>query len=384
MEQNGAPEVPNASTALAIVDKSASPLAIAVPRTRQERLQGLLDAFLRGRKASTLRAYAKDLDVFTAFLRAPTRETAIAHLLAQEAGEANAIALTYRNYLVDAKLGGATINRRMASLRALTKLARMLGLISWTIEIENVPHESYTDIFGPGAANIAHMIAKCLERGDAQGVRDVAIIRLLYDRGLRCGEVTGLDLEHYDPKRGISIIGKGKTQRVWYQLPDETRNAIRAWLRLRGAQSGPLFTALGDRHCGHRLTGNRIYAIVRELGEMIGVKARPHRLRHAAISAVLVETNGNVQLAQRFSRHANLNTLLRYDDARRDDALQAAKLVSATVPEQTVEDARALVAACGRGHVHEAAAIGKFCTEGECFTEKGQKLPIRKIAWRPA
>lgn len=43
-----------------------------------------------------------------------------------------------------------------------------------------------------------------------------------------------------------------------------------------------------------------------------------------------------------------------------------------------------LVAACGRGHVHEAGerAIGHFCMDGECALESGQPLPIRCIAWR--
>ncbi len=43
-----------------------------------------------------------------------------------------------------------------------------------------------------------------------------------------------------------------------------------------------------------------------------------------------------------------------------------------------------LVAACSRGHVHEAGkrAIGAFCTEGECALEAGKPLPERRIAWR--
>jgi DNA invertase Pin-like site-specific DNA recombinase len=44
------------------------------------------------------------------------------------------------------------------------------------------------------------------------------------------------------------------------------------------------------------------------------------------------------------------------------------------------------VAACGRGHVHAegSEAIGHFCTDGECGSERGKPLPVRRIAWRAA
>jgi integrase/recombinase XerC len=349
------------AAALVLVDNTAGPLAIAPRRTKEERLRGLLDAFLRGRKPSTLRAYALDLDQFTSFIGAPTREKAVAEFLALEAGEANEVALNYRSHMAEKKLGSATINRRLASLRALTKLARMLGLVAWKVEIENVPHENYTDVFGPGAENIGRLIELSLERGDPQGIRDAAIIRLLYDRGLRRGEVVGCDLEHYHPERGLALVGKGKTQRVWFTLPEATHAAVRAWIRVRGSEPGPLFTALNDRHCGHRLTGNRIYEIIRELGEVLGIRARPHGVRHAAISTALDRSKGDVRLVQRFSRHSDVRTVLRYDDARRDDALATAELVAGSVDLENDEPDVLTMRAKGVGYIR-VSTVGQ--TEG--------------------
>ena len=45
---------------------------------------------------------------------------------------------------------------------------------------------------------------------------------------------------------------------------------------------------------------------------------RPHGLRHAAITGALEATGGDVRAVQRFSRHASVETLLVYDDARQD------------------------------------------------------------------
>jgi hypothetical protein len=50
----------------------------------------------------------------------------------------------------------------------------------------------------------------------------------------------------------------------------------------------------------------------------LGGIIRPHGLRHAAITAALDETNGNVRAAREFSGHASIEVLMRYDDNRKD------------------------------------------------------------------
>jgi integrase/recombinase XerC len=76
------------------------------------------------------------------------------------------------------------------------------------------------------------------------------------------------------------------------------------------------------------LSDAAVYALVRGLGEQAGVRARPHGLRHAAITEALDRTNGDVRAVQRFSRHRKLDTLLIYDDARRDLAGDVARRVA--------------------------------------------------------
>jgi integrase/recombinase XerC len=66
------------------------------------------------------------------------------------------------------------------------------------------------------------------------------------------------------------------------------------------------------------MTGSAVYQAVRLLGEAVGVRARPHGLRHSAITEALEATNGNVRAAQAFSRHANVATVMIYDDARQN------------------------------------------------------------------
>jgi integrase/recombinase XerC len=154
-------------------------------------------------------------------------------------------------------------------------------------------------------------------------MRDRAIIRLLWDLGLRRGEVVSLDLEHLDLERGrLAVLGKGHSGREWETLHPESLAALSAWRGRRGAEPGPLFTNLDRAGKGSRLTTTSIYRMMRARRKSAGVEVRQHGIRHSAITTVLDLSGGNVRAAQRFSRHRDLATLLRYDDSREDLAGQ--------------------------------------------------------------
>src|SRR5438132_6097151 len=87
----------------------------------------LLAAFLSGRKAETIKAYRADLEDFQIFIQAPALSEAAQRLIASAPGDANAMALAYKTHLLERGLS-ATVNRRLAALRSLVKLARTLGL----------------------------------------------------------------------------------------------------------------------------------------------------------------------------------------------------------------------------------------------------------------
>src|SRR5262249_55941862 len=153
---------------------------------------------------------------------------------------------------------------------------------------------------------------------------------LLFDLALRRGEVCSLDLAHLDIERAtLEVLGKGKRARLRLSLPAPTRAALAAWVAARGTAPGPLFTNLDRARKGdRRLTGSAVYAIVRGLGPRAGLVARPHGLRHASITLALDRTGGDVRKVQKISRHADVRTLLRYDDARQDQAGDVARLVA--------------------------------------------------------
>lgn len=288
----------------------------------------LVGAFLAGRNPRTLLAYRRDLEDFRLFTGSASLDEASRLLLSQGSGPANALGLAYRVHLQERALAPATINRRLAALRSLVKLGRILGLVSWELEVEGIKGSAYRDTRGPGLDGFRKMLDLLEEAQDAKAIRDRAILRLLFGMALRRGEVVSLDLSHLDLETGrLSIMGKGRTQREALTIPAKPLEALKAWVAVRGEGEGALFTSLDRAHRGHRLDGSAVYRMVSELGQSIGIKTRPHGLRHAGITEALDRTNGNARAVQRFSRHKKLETLGLYDDNRADLGGQVAALV---------------------------------------------------------
>src|SRR5437868_321303 len=99
------------------------PIAKQFEIARPWQRPALVASFLAGRNRRTLEAYRRDLENFCRFLGVEGIDAAAQTLLAFPRGEANAVALAYRTHLVERGLQAATINRRLAALRSLVKLA---------------------------------------------------------------------------------------------------------------------------------------------------------------------------------------------------------------------------------------------------------------------
>lgn len=289
----------------------------------------LVKAFLEGKSGSTLRAYDQDLRDFAEFMGTATPNEAAKVLVGSAPGAANALALAYRADLTKRGLAPATVNRRLAALRSLVKLARILGFVTWSLEVKNLETAPIRDTRGPGRVGFEKLLEELDARLDGKAVRDRAALWLLYGLALRRGEVVGLDMADVDLEAGLlHVKGKGRSYKEALSIPAKVKEALASWIRIRGLEGGPLFTNFDRRGGGGRLTGTGLYKVVRELGLDVELEVRPHGLRHAAITRALDLTNGDIRSVQRFSRHRNIQTVVLYDDSRRDLAGSVARLVA--------------------------------------------------------
>ena len=300
----------------------------------------LIDLMLTGLQPATLRAKKADLQAFADWMRACSLAEMASALFAGGQGGANTLVLQYRQALLELERAPATINRQLSSIRSLVKMGRMLGHVPWTLEVGNVKGGvSYRDTRGPGKAGVDLMLAILELRGDALALRNGAIVHLLFDLGLRRKEVCHLDMADLAlslERTTLDILGKGKRQKQRCTVPAPAVRALQRWLRMRGTSPGPLFCRL-DRARGKsraRLTTAGLYKMISKLGDAAGLRARPHGLRHAAVTEALKVTGGDVRKAQRFARHANPHTTMIYDDDLSDVAGEVAAMVAAETEEE--------------------------------------------------
>jgi len=306
-------------------------------------VERLVSAFFGNKSPNTVLAYKRDLVDFAHFLGLTTLDEGAQRLFAvKHSGDANLMALDYAEHLRGRNLAPKTIARRLVALRSLAKLGNMLGLVPWVISTPGPKKPMpQRDVTGPALAGVDMILAAAAKRKDAKGARDVAMVRLLFDMGLRCFEVAGLDYGHVDDiAMKLSILGKGRSGRELLTIPDETYEAVVRWLSFRGNEHGALFFGLGrGTQEGRRLTPNGLRYTVARLGKLALIEKRvtPHGLRHAAVTAALDALNGDVRRVMRFSRHQSVVTVMAYDDARHDVAGEVAQTIARPAPIEEVK-----------------------------------------------
>jgi integrase/recombinase XerC len=156
---------------------------------------------------------------------------------------------------------------------------------------------------------------------DPVGLRDVAVLELLYASGIRVGELTALDVDDLDPsRRVVRVFGKGRKERVApYGVP--AARALDRWLRtgrpaLARAGSGPALF-LGAR--GGRIDQRAVRTLVHaRLAEVPGAPdTGPHGLRHSAATHLL-EGGADLRSVQELLGHASLATTQLYTHVTTD------------------------------------------------------------------
>lgn len=114
----------------------------------------------------------------------------------------------------------ATANKMLSALRGVLGAAFNLGQMDAedyrrATEVKGVKGETLPAGRSITRGEIQALMDDCMADQSAAGARDAAIIALLYSCGLRRAELTGLDLDDYDPERGtLRVRGKRNKQRL--------------------------------------------------------------------------------------------------------------------------------------------------------------------------
>jgi len=156
-----------------------------------------------------------------------------------------------------------------------------------------------------------------VDRSSLPGLRDAAILEMLYSTGLRVSELVSLNREQIDlTRREFMVRGKGKKNRIVF-LSSRAVQSINEYLLKRSDVFEPLFINLrrsrqaediteGEKR---RLSTVMVERIVRDYGLKAGIikKVTPHKLRHSFATELLVN-GADIRSVQEMLGHASITT----------------------------------------------------------------------------
>jgi integrase/recombinase XerC len=269
--------------------------AIDPPNHTQETIW---EEFLRlQQKPRTRQEYAKSIDYFCRSM-APDRSLTIflQEFLDSTKQQAIHLVLEWRQHLLNEGKASATINLRISALKSLVEYAGKQDACSFSLsEIKSLKSQRYKD--NPGVSvDDYRSILDLVDRSTDLGIRDYAILLLLWDLALRREEVVSLDIWDYSLGR-LMVNGQGRS----IDLNAQLENALDHWVAIReglyfqpkdgGNRGDALFLSCN----GRRLSGTDVFRILKGHAEIAGVKVSPDRVRHSAITAFFDASGGDVR-----------------------------------------------------------------------------------------
>ncbi|MEA2498055.1 MAG: hypothetical protein QOH26_460 [Actinomycetota bacterium] len=276
-------------------------------------LKELAATFLRSGRAErdlsphTISAYTSDLSQFREF--------------AERAGVQGASDVDrrlLRRYV--AHLGDRGYSRRSIA----RKTSAVRSMLSWAVKHDIVDTNAATDLPAPKLDKSLPKVMKAAEvvrlcelppDDDAIGLRDRAILELLYGSGLRVAELCGLDVGDLElGQAALRVMGKGRKER---RLPmtGPAEEALRNYLA--GARSALLGLATGGvaaedavflNSRGHRIGPRSVRAMLAKYLKAEGVApVGPHALRHS-FATHLLDGGADLRVVQELLGHESLST----------------------------------------------------------------------------
>jgi len=260
----------------------------------------------RGASPNTVTAYRADLTVYLEVL--------------QDRGVADPDTVTrddltaYVRLLRDSGLAPSTVERKVASVKSFHKFLVREGVTenhpTAQIPLPKVPDRLPDPV---SVEDVERLLSQPFPDGPS-GLRDIAVLEVLYGCGLRASELTGLDLHDLGLDEGfIQVRGKGDKERV-VPVGGAASRALsvylehgRPFLKTKKAVSRQDPSAVFVNVRGGRLSRQAIFVIVKKYGGRVGLDLHPHTLRHSFATHML-QGGADLRALQEMLGHSDIST----------------------------------------------------------------------------
>ena len=274
----------------------------------REAVESFLDYLTveRGVSRHTLSAYASDLGQFADFVA--TRSGRTGGVKAADPGDFAAFAddMEARGY------SPSTRARKIAALKSLFRFLKDEGVVdSNPTEHVRTPRVGRALPKALSVEQVDRLLDATASDGSPEGLRDGAMLELLYACGLRVSELVGLDMRDVDLEQlTVRCIGKGSRERL-IPLYEQAASAVTRYLEggrphLATAKSD---NALFLSRRSSRITRQGFWLRLRRMAARAGIEARltPHTLRHS-FATHLLHGGASLRHVQELLGHSSIAT----------------------------------------------------------------------------
>ena len=293
-------------------------------------LLGLIQTYLdhltveRGMSRHTVAAYRRDLHRYADYLAelgvSDPSQVSSAMIGNYAARLREGIAAPDGDGWIEAPLANASVARAVIAVRSLHRFAAAEGLTAEDPARSVRPPKPPRRL--PKALSLEQVQAiLAVPATDTEvGLRDAALLELLYGTGIRISEAVTLDVDEVDrlartpadePAPGLRVLGKGDKERI-VPVGSYARKALDAYL-VRGrpmlVAAGRGTPALFVNTRGDRLSRQSAWAVLRSVAEKAGITAEvsPHTLRHS-YATHLLDGGADIRVVQELLGHASVTT----------------------------------------------------------------------------
>ncbi len=286
--------------------------------------------YLRGQKGyslHTIRNYHTDLRQFSGFLasRGASPDSKRGNHRADGVDPA-----AIREYLgsLYGSLTRRSIARKLSAIRSFFLFLEKKGLIRGNpaADIQTPRLERYIPSYLP--VDEVFRLLQRPERDKPLGLRDLAILEMLYSCGIRVSELEALNISSIDfDERLVRVVGKGNKERI-VPIGRKALKAVRDYLEATQSirkktgvhlQKGPLFLNIRGGRLSVRSLGRIIKRYAREIG--LSPDISPHSMRHT-FATHLLEGGADLRSIQELLGHVSLSTTQKYTHATLDRLME--------------------------------------------------------------